>query len=77
MGLIHSSAITPPHGADTGNGTNHRLSAIGYRDVLDADRLLPGPAAMAVQRLGQRRERADQLIRLGKALQHHRERLIR
>ena len=64
VGLALPAVVTPPPppGRD---GADDCLSAFVHRDMLDADGLLSGAAAMAVQRLDQRRTGTAQLVRLG------------
>ena len=65
MGLIATDGVMAPPCLD---GADNRLPAIIHRDMLDADGLLPGLAAMSVQAIDQGRPRPAQPVRLIQAL---------
>ena len=60
MGLIVAFGVIPP--PPCRDWANHRPPAVRNGAVFDTDRLVPGPAAMAIQRLDQRRAGTAQLV---------------
>ena len=64
MGSILAFLLVP---APLGDGADDRLAAGLHRDVLDPDHLLAALAAVPVERVGERRERAHQPVAVAQA----------